>query len=74
MGVQVSHWMAYRLYRKADDSDWWGHKESLDRAIILSLVKMNQQVEKGLISEEERIKFANLLEPWQVHAANTYFD
>ena len=74
MGVQVSHWMAYRLYRKADDSDWWGHKESLDRAIILSLVKMNQQVEKGLISEEERIKFANLLEPWQVDEANTYFD
>ena len=74
MGVQVSLLMAHELYLKAHNTDWWGHEKSFDRAGILTLVLMNLRLEKGLIAEEERTEYMNLLKPWQVKAANTYFN
>ena len=74
MGVQVSLLMAHALYLKAHNTDWWGHEKSFDRAAILTLVLMNQRLEKGLLAEKERTEYMNLLKPWQVKAANTYFD
>ena len=74
LGVQVSHEMAYRLYRKADNSSWHGHKASFDRAAILTLVKLNREVEKGITPYETKLEFMSLLEPWQIKEANNYFD
>ena len=74
LGIQVSHEMAYRLYRKADDSSWHGHKASFDRAAILTLVKINRDIENGITTQEEKNKFTSFLEPWQIKEANHYFD
>jgi hypothetical protein len=74
LGVQVSQEMAYRLYRRADDSSSHGHKASFDRAAILTLVELNRQVDEGITPYEEKLKFMSLLEPWQIEAADKYFD
>jgi len=74
LGVQVSQEMAYRLYRRANDSSSHGHKASFDRAAILTLVELNRQVDEGITPYEEKLKFMSLLEPWQIEAADKYFD
>ncbi|MDC0877838.1 tetratricopeptide repeat protein [Methylophilaceae bacterium] len=74
LGVQVSLEMAYRLYRRADDASWHGHKASFDRAAILTLVELNRQVNEGVTPYAEKLKFMSLLEPWQIEAADKYFD
>ena len=74
LGVQVSLEMAYRLYRRADDASWHGHKASFDRAAILTLVELNRQVNEGVRPYAEKLKFMSLLEPWQIEAADKYFD
>jgi len=74
LGVQVSLEMAYRLYRRADDASWHGHKASFDRAAILTLVELNRQVNNGVTPYAEKLKFMSLLERWQIEAADKYFD
>ncbi|MBT7895779.1 MAG: hypothetical protein HN564_02165, partial [Flavobacteriales bacterium] len=56
------------------NSSWHGHKASFDRAAILTLVKLNREVEKGITPYETKLEFMSLLEPWQIKEANNYFN
>ena len=71
LGIQKSHEIAYRLYRKASDQ---GCNKSFERAAILTLVMLNRQVEIGITPYETKLEFMSLLEPWQIKEANNYFD
>ena len=50
------------------------NEASFDRAAILTLVKLNREVDEGVRPYEEKLKFMSLLEPWQIKEANNYFD
>ena len=71
MGVQSNHVMAKTLYLKAYKQ---GCKKSDERLGILTLLAINQQIEKGIKPYEERIKFLSFLKPWQIEEADTYYD
>ena len=71
LGIQKSHEIAYRLYRKASDQ---GCNKSFERAAILTLVELNRQVEIGITPYETKLEFMSLLEPWQIKEANRYYD
>ena len=57
---------------KWDDGDC--SKTSCWLQIILTLVELNRQVDEGITPYEEKLKFMSLLEPWQIEAADKYFD
>ena len=71
LGIQKSHEIAYRLYRKASEQ---GCNKSFERAAILTLVMLNRQVEIGITPYETKLEFMSLLEPWQIKEANRYYD
>ena len=71
LGVQVSHWMAKSLYKKAADQ---GDKKSKDRFEILMLLAINDAVEEGQYTYQKKLEYMTRLEPWQIKEANHYFD
>ena len=71
MGVKSNHVMAKTLYLKAYKQ---GCKKSNGRLGILTLLAINQQIEKGLKTYTERNEFIYFLEPWQIEEADTYYD
>jgi len=71
MGVQSNHVMAKTLYLKAYKQ---GCNKSNERLGILTLLAINQQIEKGLKPYAERNEFIYFLEPWQIEEADTYYD
>ena len=71
MGVESNHVVAKTLYLKAYKQ---GCKKSNERLGILTLLAINQQIEKGLKPYVERNKFISFLQPWQIEEAETYYD
>ena len=67
----VSHVMAKQLYEKAALQ---GNHKAKDRFKILMLLAINQAVARGEVSEEIRTSWIKTYEPWQIEAANKYFD
>ena len=71
LGVQVSHWMAKSLYKKAADQ---GDKKAEARFEILMLLAINDAVEEGQYTYQKKLEYMTRLEPWQIKEANHYFD
>ncbi len=69
--VPISHVMAKQLYEKAALQ---GNNGAKDRLKILMLLAINQAVARGEVSEEIRTNWIKNYEPWQIEAADKYFD
>jgi TPR repeat protein len=67
----VSHVMAKQLYEKAALQ---GNNSAKDRFKILMLLAINQGVARGEISKDIRLSWIKAYEPWQIEAADKYFD
>ncbi|MDC0114691.1 sel1 repeat family protein [Methylophilaceae bacterium] len=67
----VSHVMAKQLYEKAALQ---GNPKAKDRLDILMLLAINQAVTRGEIPEGFRTTWIKTYEPWQIEAADKYFD
>ena len=67
----VSHVMAKQLYEKAALQ---GNHKAKDRFKILMLLAINQGVARGEISKDIRLSWIKGYEPWQIEAADKYFD
>ena len=67
----VSHVMAKQLYEKAALQ---GNHKAKDRLDILMLLAINQAVTRGEIPEDIRLSWIKTYEPWQIEAADKYFE
>ena len=67
----VSHVMAKELYQQAALQ---GNPKAKDRLDILMLLAINQAVTRGEIPEGFRTTWIKTYEPWQIEAADKYFD
>jgi len=67
----VSHVMAKQLYEKAALQ---GNHKAMDRFKILMLLAINQAVAKGEITKDIRLSWIKTYEPWQIEAADKYFE
>ena len=67
----VSHVMAKQLYEKAALQ---GNHKAKDRFKILMLLAINQGVARGEISKDIRLSWIKGYEPWQIEAADKYFE
>ena len=67
----VSHVMAKELYQQAALQ---GNHKAKDRFKILMLLAINQAVARGEIPEGFRTTWIKTYEPWQIEAADKYFD
>ncbi|EAV46768.1 hypothetical protein MB2181_01805 [Methylophilales bacterium HTCC2181] len=63
--------MAKQLYEKAALQ---GNHKAKDRFKILMLLAINQGVARGEISKDIRLSWIKGYEPWQIEAADKYFD
>ena len=67
----VSHVMAKQLYEKAALQ---GNHKAKDRFKILMLLAINQGVARGEITKDIRLSWIKTYEPWQIEAADKYFE
>ena len=67
----VSHVMAKQLYQQAALQ---GNNKAKDRLEILMLLAINQGVARGEISKDIRTSWIKSYEPWQIEAADKYFE
>jgi len=67
----VSHIMAKQLYQQAAMQ---GNHKAKDRLDILMLLAINQAVTRGEIPEGFRTTWIKTYEPWQIEAADKYFE
>jgi len=67
----VSHIMAKELYQKAALE---GNHKAKDRFKILMLLAINQAVARGEITKDIRLSWIKAYEPWQIEAADKYFE
>ncbi|MDA9087687.1 sel1 repeat family protein [Methylophilaceae bacterium] len=67
----VSHVMAKQLYEKAALQ---GNHKAKNRFKILILLAINQGVARGEISKDIRLSWIKGYEPWQIEAADKYFE
>jgi len=70
-GTPVSHFMAKQLYEKAALQ---GNNSAKDRLDILMLLAINRAVARGEIPEGFRTSWIKTYEPWQIEAADKYFE
>ena len=67
----VSHVMAKELYQQAALQ---GNHKAKDRFKILMLLAINQAVTRGEIPEGFRTSWIKTYEPWQIEAADKYYE
>jgi len=67
----VSHIMAKELYQQAALQ---GNHKAKDRFKILMLLAINQAVARGEITKDIRLSWIKAYEPWQIEAADKYFE
>ena len=67
----VSHVMAKELYQQAAMQ---GNHKAKDRFKILMLLAINQAVTRGEIPEGFRTTWIKTYEPWQIEAADKYYE